>query len=447
MTESKILIGNCLDKLKELPDASVQCCVTSPPYWGLRDYGTSDWVGGDSECDHNFGRNTMGGLSSKQSSNSGSLGSFKNLCKKCGAIREDKQLGLEETPEEYVENMVQVFREVHRVLRDDGTLWLNLGDSYWGGKGQSGQGSPEYQEARKDVSINKPYHQIAGSKLTRPSDGKHNIIKPKDLVGIPWRVAFALQADGWYLRQDIIWSKPNPMPESVRDRCTKAHEYIFLLAKSKKYYYDNEAIKEDAGNWGTRDRTNGKYNSEHNELLGADHAGLVGKEWEENPKRNKRSVWHVAPKPFAGAHFAVYPTELIEPCILAGTSEKGCCAKCGSPHERVVERTRIKRSELPKDDPRYRPNDYHGAYEEINGKGDAGYSESKTTGWQPTCNCESDVVPCVVLDPFSGSGTTGIVAINNNRDYIGLELNPEYAELSHNRITKECPNTLLEFMQ
>ena len=435
----KIKVGDNLESLKKLPDQSVHCVVTSPPYWGLRDYGTGTWEGGDEDCDHvadptatkKFGNEEFNkNCPSREMTKT--KGYYEDTCPKCGAVRTDSQLGQEDTPQEFVENLVVLFREIHRVLREDGTVWLNLGDSYAGNCSRgSDNGRAGYGTKREGV-------------FTKGGDG----LKTKDLVGIPWRVALALQSDGWWLRQDIIWSKPNPMPESVRDRCTKAHEYIFLLTKNKKYYYDNEAIKEDAGNWGTRDRTNGKYNSEHNELLGADHAGLVGKEWEENPKKNKRSVWHVAPKPFAGAHFAVYPTELIEPCILAGTSEKGCCAKCGSPLERVVERTRIKRSELPKDDPRYRPNDYHGAYEEINGKGDAGYSSTKTTGWQPTCNCTTtDTVPCTVLDPFSGSGTTGIVSINNGRDYIGLELNPEYAEISINRITEECPNTLTEFMQ
>ena len=439
----EIRVGDNIELLKKMPDQSVHCVITSPPYWGLRDYGTGTWEGGDEDCDHVANPNATKKFGNEEFNKNcpsremtKTKGYYEDVCPKCGAVRTDSQLGQEDTPQEFVENLVGLFREIRRVLRDDGTVWLNLGDTYMGGGNNRGQDST--------ISGKQKTNQGAVGQCKKP---KHPTIKPKNLVGIPWRVALALQDDGWILRQDIIWSKPNPMPESVRDRCTKAHEYIFLLAKNKKYYYDNEAIKEDAGNWGTRDRTNGKYNSEHNELLGADHAGLVGKEWEENPKRNKRSVWHVAPKPFAGAHFAVYPTELIEPCILAGTSKKGCCSGCGKPWERVVERTRIKRSELPKDDPRYRPNDYHGAYEEINGKGDAGYSESKTTGWQPTCNCESDVVPCVVLDPFSGSGTTGIVSINNNRDYIGLELNPEYAELSHNRITKECPNTLLEFMQ
>ena len=252
----KIIVGNCIDKLKELPSGSVHCCVTSPPYWGLRDYG------------------------------------------------EDDQLGLEETPDAYVENMVQVFREVRRVLRDDGTLWLNLGDSYAGGSsgGTKTQGNPEFNKNRPSREATKI-----------PPKAKPKNLKQKDLVGIPWRVAFALQADGWYLRQDIIWHKPNPMPESVTDRCTKAHEYIFLLSKSKKYYYDHEAIKEDATYAGqSRGGSTNRY--EQNE------AGMDNKEYN---KRNRRSVWSVCPKPFRGAHFATFPPDLIEPCVLAGCPEGG----------------------------------------------------------------------------------------------------------------------------
>ena len=184
----EIVQGDCMDVMAGMAEKSVQCCITSPPYWGLRDYGV------------------------------------------------EGQFGLEKTLEEYISKMVDVFREVRRVLRDDGTLWLNLGDTYWGGKGQSGQKDGNYQANRQDKSLNKPYHQIGGAKQTRPQDGKHDVIKPKDLVGIPWMVAFALRADGWYLRQDIIWHKPNPMPESVTDRCTKSHEYIFLLSKQPRYY-------------------------------------------------------------------------------------------------------------------------------------------------------------------------------------------------------------------
>ena len=251
----KILQGNCLQTLSSLEEKSVNTCVTSPPYWGLRDYGTDD------------------------------------------------QLGQEETPEKFVENLVNVFREVRRVLRDDGTVWLNLGDSYSSG----GRKTTTNQSLRGDNEY--------GVTRPKPSDG----IKEKDLIGIPWRVAFALQADGWYLRQDIIWHKPNPMPESVQDRCTKAHEYIFLLSKSPKYYYDNEAIKEETLTQDNqnRDRDTTKLNNTPGRTK---MAGLKTNNYET---RNKRSVWSISTKPYKEAHFATYPPELIKPCILAGCPEGG----------------------------------------------------------------------------------------------------------------------------
>lgn len=299
----------------------------------------------------------------------------------------DGQLGLEKTPEEYVEKMVAVFREVRRVLRKDGTLWLNLGDSYMGGGQDSGK------------SIGDMSQQIAGNRKVgdahptnnAPTRLKHESIKPKDLIGIPWRVAFALQKDGWWLRQDIIWHKPNPMPESVTDRCTKSHEYIFLLSKSATYYCDMGAIKEKA----TYAPESGDYRPPgivRDRLLGYDskEAALRGRvvtqtengvtirhpegkhgDKQQSPKslveyRNKRSVWTVATKPYSGAHFAVYPEELITPCILAG------CPRCG-----------------------------------------------------------------VVLDPFAGSGTTGYVAKKHGRDFILIELNPEYKKLIDERLQQE----------
>jgi DNA modification methylase len=256
-----ILNGDCIAQMKTLEAKTIQTCVTSPPYFGLRDYG------------------------------------------------HDGQIGLEPTPEDFVAAMVAVFREVRRVLRDDGTLWLNLGDSYARSAGN---------EESKLASLHtmgvgqKKAHEAGAMRKgkNRPPKG----LKQKDLIGIPWRVAFALQADGWYLRQDIIWNKPNPMPESVRDRCTKAHEYIFLLSKSPKYYYDNESIKVPVKqDWGTRNRKDGKY---HNEGTGLQpHSGLE-KSYE---KANKRSVWTVTTKPYKGAHFATFPSALIEPCILAGS--------------------------------------------------------------------------------------------------------------------------------
>jgi DNA modification methylase len=284
--------------MKTLPDGCVQTCVTSPPYFGLRDYG-----GGDSE------------------------------------------IGQEDTVDGYVQKMVEVFREVRRILRDDGTLWLNLGDSYMSAKNCA------------------PPPQTQGGQRGMPSDfvpanrKDQKGLKTKDLIGIPWRVAFALQADGWYLRQDIIWHKPNPMPESVTDRCTKAHEYVFLLSKSARYYYDSEAIKEPG--------VKGAAGSSFNKGKTATHqmGRSSGKDRSDSDTRNRRSVWTVATKPYRGAHFATFPPALVEPCILAGCPVGG-----------------------------------------------------------------------TVLDPFSGSATTGQVALANGRSYVGCELNPEYHELAQQRL-------------
>ena len=255
-----ILFGDCKETLKQFPRNSAQMCVTSPPYYGLRDYGG-----------------------------------------------EANQIGQEETPEEFIQSLVEVFREVRDVLKDDGVLWLNIGDSYYNYRPGTG-GLPKQTVSRTNQDLPEQCNRRA-NKL----DG----LKEKDLIGIPWMLAFALRADGWYLRQDIIWHKPNPMPESVKDRCTKSHEYIFLLSKNKKYYYDNEAIKEPVKqDWGTRDRTKGKY---HNPGTGlAPHSGLS----KSYDRKNKRSVWSVTNKPYKGAHFACFPPDLIEPCILAG-SKKG----------------------------------------------------------------------------------------------------------------------------
>ena len=268
-----ILNGNVNDKLKEIESDSIQCVVTSPPYWGLRDYGTAD------------------------------------------------QLGLEETPEEYVENMVKVFREVKRVLKNDGTVWLNLGDSY--ASNTIGDNRTNDQLATKSTLGPKkdglnPDNSARESIIKGVRKTNHGL-KPKDLVGIPWRVAFALQADGWYLRQDIIWHKPNPMPESVTDRCTKSHEYIFLLSKSAKYFYDADAIKEKAvgERWGGNNPMN-VNNSKDTENI---HNGLTRERDMEFETRNKRSVWKINTKPYKEAHFAVFPPKLPELCIKAGSSE------------------------------------------------------------------------------------------------------------------------------
>jgi len=359
-----ILQGDCIESLNKLEDQSINTCITSPPYWGLRDYGTAEWDGGDINCDHKVGRETRGGLSDKQKTTKGSFGdeAIKNNqpCLKCGAIRKDSQLGLEETPEEFVENLVNVFKEVKRVLRDDGTVWLNLGDTYSSHKDCKSTAQSLAKGTQAEVA-----HVIdKGRSVSRNTKKlKQAGLKNKDLIGIPWRVALALQADGWYLRQDIIWHKPNPMPESVKDRCTKAHEYIFLLSKKPKYYYDHEAIKEDAkypqGPNSPESIKKGKGEFGMDTRGGLSKIGALA-------KKNKRSVWTVTTKPFKGAHFATFPKDLIEPCVLAGCPEGG-----------------------------------------------------------------------TVLDPFGGSGTTGIVAAQHNRNAVLLELNQEYIDLAKQRINKE----------
>lgn len=304
MGTATILIGDVRQRLRDIPDESVRCCVTSPPYWGLRDYGN------------------------------------------------DGQIGLEQTPEDYVSQMVDVFREVRRVLTDDGTLWLNLGDSYAGsGKGPSGNLGALHNE--------------------RHLEHKHGGIvpqglKPKDLVGIPWRVAFALQADGWWLRQDIIWHKTNPMPESVTDRCTKAHEYVFLLSKSGRYHYDKEAISEESvcQPGGSHDDVpQGGFNDK-GEIPGSGQRSFRA----IKERRNRRSVWTINTKPFRDAHFAVMPEALAQPCILAGSE----------------------------------PGD-------------------------------------LILDPFTGAGTTAVVALRHGRNFVGTELNADYTSIAQRRITDDSP--------
>jgi len=299
-----IEFGDCRDIMKRWTEegVKVQTCITSPPYYGLRDYGTATWVGGDISCSHKRDSKMSDKTITGHVNLEGAVGDgiYKSSCPRCGAVREDKQIGLEETIDEYVSDIVEVFAHVHNLLTDDGTLWVNLGDSYAGSNGNG--------------SVAQSFGQDKFVAFKSPTSGNGSGIRPKNLIGIPWRVAFALQEFGWYLRQDIIWSKPNPMPESVRDRCTKSHEYIFLLSKKPHYYFDNEAIKEPVKeDWGTRNRDEGKY---HNEGTGLQpHSGLT-KSYE---MANKRSVWTVNTKPYKGAHFAVFPNELIEPMVLAST--------------------------------------------------------------------------------------------------------------------------------
>ena len=311
MKTEHIYQGNCIEVLKNFTDESIDCVVTSPPYWGLRDYET------------------------------------------------EEQLGLEETPEEFVANLVKLFSEVKRVLKKEGTVWLNLGDSYFSAPAGNKDGIPKQNAygGREDAAKSM-------FKASQVKGKKHNTLKQKDLCGIPWRVAFALQADGWYLRQDIIWAKPNPMPESVQDRCTKAHEYIFLLTKSPKYFYDIDAIKEKAvgERWGGNKPMNINNSKDKKNI----HNELTRKRDMEFEMRNKRSVWTITTKPYKEAHFATYPIELPTYCIKAGCPEGG-----------------------------------------------------------------------IVLDPFFGSGTTGLAAQEHNRHWVGIELNEEYIEIAHRRLSQK----------
>jgi DNA modification methylase len=314
---SEIICGDSLTELAKLDAGIVQTCVTSPPYYGLRDYGTATWEGGSADCEHKQDitprterpRNGLtGGLEYMKSKDP----VYRDTCGKCGAVRVDTQIGLEATPDEYIAKLVAVFREVRRVLKDDGTLWVNIGDSYAGGNGNGGVGP----KSNKQTTNCGSYH---GTKIGMGD------AKPKDLLGIPWMLAFALRADGWYLRSDIIWSKPNPMPESITDRCTKSHEYIFMLSKSAKYYYDAEAIKEvsvDSHMDNIKVRVDDALiNSCDNGYDGhRTRMGLRTPGKQTHPStRNKRDVWTVSTKPYSGAHFATFPRDLILPCIMAGS--------------------------------------------------------------------------------------------------------------------------------
>ena len=347
-----------------IPDSSVDCVVTSPPYWGLRDYGLGEWVGGDADCHH---KRIQGDISKSTAGYNANTNHAQEpwpngLCGRCGAEEAGTGIGLEPTPEAYCANMFEVFREVWRVLKPTGTVWLNLGDSYTHsqpGRNRNGTGG----------QIVRPYGET--ERVQKGDSSMHSGLKPKDLVGIPWRVAFALQADGWYLRSDIIWSKPNPMPESVTDRPTKAHEYVFLLTKSPRYYYDADAIREPSitpadGRGSTEERKRMGHPSRYGDTEAMASRGdgfTMPSLAPPEGGRNKRSVWEIATQPYPEAHFATFPEKLVEPCIMAGCPQDG-----------------------------------------------------------------------VVLDPFAGSGTTLAVAQRLGRKSIGIDLSEDYLKLASKRL-------------
>jgi len=475
--EANLLYGvGALEGLKSLPDASVHMVCTSPPYWGLRAYQTQPLVwDGVAGCQHDWGADLPHGRRGNRgvSGTGGNLhptldvsgqgagaGGGGNFCQVCGAWR--GELGLEPTPDLYVEHLVQIFREVARVLRDDGTLWLNLGDTYAGGGSTTEYG----QDPRNFTSSSTLQGKYTEGQAQRPIRFPLVGLKPKDLIGIPWRVAFALQEDGWVLRSDIIWEKKNPMPESVEDRPTKSHEYVFLLAKSGRYSYDAQAITEPAvcgdhprtvRGLGKATRTHGQpphkglrsgfkagqyyYDTvairepavtgaweamppiggvKHTETTGEYNPTYSGNRPPGDGHRNKRTVWAVNTCPYPGAHFATFPPALILPMILAGTSAKGCCVECGAPWVRVVDRS-------PSSSPRHPSG--HGAHCPVS------HHPGQVPRWTPSCECDAgDPVPCTVLDPFSGSGTTGVVAVQNGRNYIGLDVQEKYLSLAKARL-------------
>jgi len=361
------------------------------------------------------------------------------FCLHCSAWR--GSLGLEPTPDLYVQHLVEIFRDVKRVLRDDGTLWLNLGDTYsttmfvhgYIRNVRRGSQWSTFGHYTWDGHT-KGKRDIGNIKTAGRADPSWDI-KPKDLCGIPWRVAFALQADGWWLRQDIIYSKANPMPESVRDRCTKSHEYIFLLSKSERYFYDAEAIKEQSTSIEEhlkRKRLVESHGNSEQSTVSMDggHNVLGGM----NGNRNRRSVWTIATRPYSGAHFATFPESLVTPCILAGTSERGACAACGAPWERITETHYKKHRPSAGVDIRSRNEDRltqargHGGWQ-----GNNLLADVKTLGWRPTCSCNAPTVPCVVLDPFCGSGTVEAVAYKLARRGIGIDLSMAYLGMARQR--------------
>lgn len=434
------LPGDCLESLRGLADDSVHCCITSPPYYGLRDYGTGTWIGGDPGCKHSNGGQAQVPdskyLGASDTIIAGGNRGGKRHCVKCGAVRQDDQIGLEETPEQYVDRLVAVFAEVHRVLREDGTLWLNIGDSY---SRNPAKGGSEPGGKNRDVwgygGAKRALTQGSSDNGVRRGDRpaiKAGGAKEKDLIGIPWMLAFALREAGWYLRQDNIWQKPNPMPESVRDRNTKSHEYVFMFTKTTKYYFDSFANSEPAV---TPAGTKGAKGSRAR----AAEIGVSGRPPEYaiyDGTRNRRSVWSVQTKPFAGAHFATFPVSLIEPLVAVSVSDKGYCAACGAPYQRIVSREAEEFDAPDSKIDRY-GSGKAGIHRAIGGAYDAWNKANpkQTIGWEKTCDCPtSGTIRGVVLDPFGGAGTVALVAEAAGHNSILCELNPKYIRIAKRRL-------------
>jgi DNA modification methylase len=379
--------GDNLDVLRELPDKSVHMCATSPPFYGLRDYGT------------------------------------------------DGQIGLEDTPDEWVANLVAVFREVRRVLRDDGTLWVEIGDSYAAGGVSGNTNSRSERGDSGRFRMGGPAQDAYFAAGDRERRGAPPNTKPKDLLGQPWLLAFALRNDGWYLRSEIIWARPNPMPESVTDRPTKSHSTVFLLSKQPRYFYDADAIRETSVSTGYEDKvlTSATPGYSGNPRVVGDKGKPLPGVWQNGGGANARSVWTVPTQPTPFAHFATWPEALCRRMILAGTSERGCCPECGAPWVRDVEPEGAYAEALAK------PTWASGGLERGAGANKTvsvtrTTRTTRTTGWSPGCAHDAAPVPCTVLDPFAGSATTMLVARNHGRHSIGIELNETYLEIAAKRL-------------
>lgn len=421
---NKIITGDTLAVLKTMPDSFVQMCVTSPSYFGLRDYQTGHWEGGKKNCDHlappRGGRNPETAM--KQLTNEGTLNyQYTDVCGKCGAIRVDQQIGIEKSPSEYITRLVEVFREVRRVLRPDGILLLNLGDSFSGSmKGYKGKGEWADRTGTKQGTN-------AGSLGIPPARPSDIGLAPKNLMMIPSRVAIALQEDGWYLRSMMPWIKYNSMPEPTKDRPSKAVEYIFMLTVSNKCYFDMQSVRKNDGN--------GRYYRdidlfvESCKLIGDGiPCGMIGDD--------ELQALIVNTKGYKKAHFATFSPKLIEPLIKFSTSEQGCCGVCGSS---VVRKTKLKERHIGGGTPRASEDDIklflktHGTTHHSR----KGMTQSTyiTTEWKFSCQCDTnETLPCIVLDPFAGSGTTLAVAKSLGRDYIGIDLNPDYCKMAQERV-------------
>lgn len=403
--------GDCIDTMARWPDAFIQTVITSPPYWGLRDYKVQPTAWPE------VWYRPMPGIEQIKIPAS-------SVC-----------LGLEPTVSEFIGHLVLVFRFVHRILRDDGTLWLNLGDSYagsWGaggGQGKSGDlTSRAACDARAQASATRKKLNIGRERM----EG----IKEKDMLGIPWRTALALQADGWYLRSDIIWHKPNPMPESVHDRPAKSHEYIFILSKSERYFYDALAVREQDAGHSSGNSFQGRQGS-------ADYHARSGgsgtaEEWIPGGGRNKRSVWTVASFPYKEAHFATFPPKLITPCILAGTPAAGCCPQCRTPWKIHTESEFVPQADVSPEKT-IRGAQGQKALDDTDGR--QGYARGHTrvtsSEWLQACACPPSLpIPSIVFDPFLGSGTTGEESQRLGRSWIGCELNPSNEALQGKRTQK-----------